>query len=42
MKACNLKPAWWKQALDALRELFRKPTNVRYMSVPLWKPWRDL
>jgi len=24
-----------------VRELFNKGTNVRYTSVPIWRPWRD-
>jgi hypothetical protein len=32
---------WWKRVLETVRELFSRPTNVRYTSVPLWKPWRD-
>ena len=41
MKAGGRKLTWWKRALDALRELCGRPSNVHYTSVPLWKPWRD-
>jgi len=27
--------------LSRIRELLDKPTEVRYTSVPLWRPWRD-
>jgi hypothetical protein len=30
-----------KHLFHKFRELFSKTTDVRYLSVPLWKPWRD-
>ena len=30
-----------KRILNKVRELFNRPTDVHYTSVPLWKPWRD-
>lgn len=41
MNAGDLRLMWWKLVLETVRELFSRPTNVRYTSVPLWKPWRD-
>jgi len=31
----------WKQILNKVRELFRRVEDVRYTSVPVWRPWRD-
>ena len=41
------KPADLKQILKKLKGFLNKittldePTAVRYLAVPLWKPWRD-
>ena len=33
--------AWLNRRLANLRELFNRPVDVHYTSVPVWKPWRD-
>jgi hypothetical protein len=30
-----------KHLLNKLRELLREIMDVRYTSVPVWRPWRD-
>jgi hypothetical protein len=30
-----------KRLLTKVRELLNRPTDVRYTSAPLWRPWRD-
>jgi hypothetical protein len=30
-----------KHTLNKIRELLSEARNVRYVSVPLWRPWRD-
>jgi hypothetical protein len=30
-----------KQMLDKIRELLGKARDLRYVSVPVWRPWRD-
>jgi hypothetical protein len=30
-----------RELLTRVGELLRRPTDVRYTSVPLWRPWRD-
>ena len=30
-----------KHLFDKVRELFNKIMDVRYTSVPYWRPWRD-
>ncbi len=30
-----------KSMLNKVRELLDKAGELRYLSVPLWKPWRD-
>jgi hypothetical protein len=30
-----------KRILSKVRVFFNKASDVRYLSVPLWKPWRD-
>ena len=37
----KLKLTLLKRILGKVRELFNKPTDVHYTSVPLWRPWRD-
>jgi len=31
----------FRRLLAAIRRLFDKHPDVRYTSVPIWKPWRD-
>jgi hypothetical protein len=31
-----------KQVLNKVRELLSQVVEVRYVSVPIWRPWRDL
>jgi hypothetical protein len=30
-----------RHILNEFREFLDKATDVHYLSVPLWKPWRD-
>jgi hypothetical protein len=30
-----------KRLRNSLRELFSQARDVRYISVPIWRPWRD-
>jgi hypothetical protein len=30
-----------KRLLNKVREVLRKAIDVGYVSVPIWKPWRD-
>jgi hypothetical protein len=41
MSAALLKLTLLKRILNKIRELFDRPTDVHYTSVPLWRPWRD-
>jgi len=29
------------RVLMALRERLSRPSEIRYLSTPVWKPWRD-
>jgi Na+-translocating ferredoxin:NAD+ oxidoreductase RnfD subunit len=29
------------QLIAALRQRLSRPTEIRYLSTPVWKPWRD-
>ena len=40
MKAEVPKPTLLKRILSKARELFNRPTDVHYTSVPIWRPWR--
>jgi hypothetical protein len=31
----------WKHVLHKVRELLLKARDVRYVSAPFWRPWRD-
>jgi hypothetical protein len=33
--------ATWKRLLPRLRDICYKLDEVRYTSVPIWRPWRD-
>jgi len=37
----NLRIHWIVAALIKLRELLSEARDVRYVSVPFWRPWRD-
>jgi hypothetical protein len=41
MTADVLRLAVLKHMLNKVRELLSKARDVRYVSVPLWRPWRD-
>lgn len=44
MSADIVRPTMLKRMLDKVRKFLDKATKggeVRYLSVPLWKPWRD-
>lgn len=41
MSAAFLKLTLLKRILNKIRELFDRPTDVHYTSVPFWRPWRD-
>ena len=41
MVADVLRLAVLKRVLNKLRELLSEARDVRFVSVPLWKPWRD-
>ena len=30
-----------KRFVTKVREFLNRPTDVRYTSAPLWRPWRD-
>jgi hypothetical protein len=36
-----LRLIMWKHIFNKIRELLSKAIDVRYVSVPVWKPWRD-
>jgi len=31
----------WLKPIEWIRALAHRPSEVRYLAVPLWKPWRD-
>jgi len=31
----------WKHLLDRVRQLLEEIMDVPYVSVPVWRPWRD-
>ena len=39
--AAVLRLAALKRALAKLIELLTETSDVRYVSVPIWRPWRD-
>jgi hypothetical protein len=41
MKQHFATPTFLKLLFAKLRELSQRRTDVRYTSVPLWRPWRD-
>lgn len=30
-----------RELLEKVHEMISRPTDVRYTSVPYWRPWRD-
>jgi hypothetical protein len=30
-----------REMLNKIKELLNRPSDVRYLSVPIWRPWRD-
>jgi hypothetical protein len=41
MVADILRLAVLKRMFNKVRELLSEARDVRFVSVPLWKPWRD-
>jgi hypothetical protein len=41
MTADILRLTVLKQLLNKVRELLLKARDLRYVSVPVWRPWRD-
>jgi hypothetical protein len=41
MDAVVLKLAFLKGLLGKIMELLSEAREVRYVSVPVWRPWRD-
>jgi hypothetical protein len=40
-KRDSLRLTVLKRVLNKLRELLSKAIDLRYVSVPIWRPWRD-
>jgi hypothetical protein len=41
MIADVLRVTVWKRIFNRVREVLGEIIDVRYVSVPVWRPWRD-